>query len=69
VIVPAQNQALPDVPDSVAKLKVLQQDAEPRALLPQDVLLQGRFLVLLQVGAARRVAAQMSQAQLQDVQR
>ena len=69
VIVPAQNQALPDVPDSVAKLKVLQQDAEHRAPLPQDVLLQGRFLVLLQVGAARRVAAQMSQAQLQDVQR
>jgi hypothetical protein len=68
------HQALPDAPDSVAKLKVPQQDAGLRELFPQDVLLQdvllqARFPVQRQAAAARRVAAQMEQAQLRDVER
>ena len=58
-IVRAHHQAFPDVPDSVAKLKVRQQDAKRQALLPQDVFLQARLPVLLQAAAGRRVAAQM----------
>jgi hypothetical protein len=50
-------------------LKVHQQDAEQQALLPQDVLQQARFPLLLQAAAARRDAAQKEQAQLRDVQR
>jgi hypothetical protein len=66
-IVPAQIQALPDARDSVAKLKVRQQDAEPQARLLKDVLPQARFPVQLQVAAARQVAAQTEQAQLRGV--
>jgi hypothetical protein len=50
-------------------LKVRPQDAEHQELLRQDVLPQARFQVLLQAAAARRVAAQMLQAQLLGVQR
>jgi hypothetical protein len=48
---------------------VRQPDAERRELFPQDVLLQARFPVQRQAAAARRVAAQMEQAQLRDVER
>jgi len=57
------KEALRDAMDSVAVLTVRQQDAERLALLPQDVLPQARFPALPQVAAARRVAAQMLQAQ------
>jgi hypothetical protein len=60
VIAPAQNLARPDAMDNVAKLKVRQQDAEPQALLPPDVLPQARFRVLPpEVAWARQVAALM----------
>ena len=68
-IVLVHHRALQDARDSVAKLKVRPQDAEHQELLRQDVLPQARFQVLLQAAAARRVAAQMLQAQLLGVQR
>jgi hypothetical protein len=64
----AHHQALSDATDSVALLKVRQQDVEHLAPPPQDVLPQARFPVPQQAAAARRDAAQMSQAQLRDVQ-
>ena len=69
MIGPARNQALPDVPDSVAKLKVRQLHAEPLARLPQDVLPVARFSVLLQAAGARRDAARTEQERCRDVQR
>jgi hypothetical protein len=68
VIVPAQNQALPDVPDSVAKLTVRQLDAESLARPPLDVLPQARFPVLLQAAGACRDAARTQRARRRDVQ-
>ena len=61
------HQALQDVPDSVAASKVRQQDAGLQELFPQDVLPQGRFPVLQQIAAARRVVARKGRARLQDV--
>jgi hypothetical protein len=47
-----------DATDSVALLKVRHQGAKRQAPVPQDVLPQGRFPVLLQAAAARRDEAQ-----------
>ena len=55
------------MPDSVAASKVRQQDAGLQELFPQDVLPQGRFPVLQQIAAARRVVARKGRARLQDV--
>lgn len=68
VIGPARNQALPDVPDSVAKLKVRQLHAESLARPPQDVLPQARFPVLLQAAGACQDAARTQRARRRDVQ-
>jgi hypothetical protein len=52
--------------DNVARSKVHQQGAEPRALPPQDVRPQTRSPVL-QAAEARQAAAQMMQARRRDV--
>jgi hypothetical protein len=53
-----RHRVLWDATDSVALLKVRHQGAEHQAPLPQDVLPQGRFPVLLQAAAADRDEAQ-----------
>jgi hypothetical protein len=60
------KEALQDAMDNVARSKVHQQGAEPRALPPQDVRPQTRSPVL-QAAEARQAAAQMMQARRRDV--
>ena len=66
-LVRAQNQALPDVPGSVATLKVRQPDVPRQALLLRGAHLRAHP-VLLQVAAERLVLVSMTQARRRGAQ-